>query len=370
MRIKPDKRWLTIMLVASIVFCFLAAGSQGHANPLKGEELPLLFQGEGWNNVLEARLAQLMQRELPIADLDKEWYGMNRTMKIRLPNMPAWVDQQVLIVYQGMLFLIGTDEKLERIELLARTKDRVAVNIAKFAAYCNDAKITVWSQRPYSASELTAVVEWDGSELKIVSAKYGDPTAEYYNKMAALLEAGNIGEAMASEVRVMYPYSYSGYYKIPQLALLKAHEDALDKHRAGDPVSAAKVLKWGLDQYLGVQAGGPLSVDKLNRLLKLTEPGDQRAQAYRVDINEFISALNDYAFFLAEIGQRDEAENYLKQVLRMAPDRVVVYINLGDVCWDLGKYTEAKAYYQRYLDLLGDEKEAPQRIWDRIDGER
>ncbi|EGO63808.1 tetratricopeptide repeat protein [Acetonema longum] len=367
MMIIPNKKFLIIVLGVSIVFNLLGVGAPVYAISLSGEELSV--QGADKNDVLSVKISQLMQRELSIADLDEEWYNMKRMMKIRLPNMPVWVDQQVLVAHGGALFLIGADEKLERVELLARTKDEVYINLAKFAAYCNDAKITVWSQQPYRSFQLTAVVEWDGSGLNVISAKYSDPSQEYYDKMAALLQAGRLEEAMANKAYPFYPQQYGGYYKVPQLALLKAHEYALDKYRAGDATFAAKVLKWGLDQYLEVQVGRPLMADKLDGLKKLNEPGNSRAKDYRVDLNEFISALNDYAFFLAEIGQNSEAESYLEKVAEMAPDRLVVYINLGDVCWKLGKYKEAREYYRRYLGLLGDVKAAPQRVLDRTNGE-
>lgn len=362
----PNKQWSGIVLGIILVLFFLVAFGQAQANSLQGEQLRALYQGEGDNDVLRAKIAQLMQRELSIADLDKEWYGINRMLEISLPNMPAWVDRQVLIAYRGVLFLVGADRKLERIEPLARTKGEVYVNIAKFDAFVSGAKLTVWSQRPYTASELVAIVQWNGSQLDVVSTKYSDPTADYYEAMAKLLQSGKIEEAMAVEKAVFYPGAYEGYYKIPQLALLKAHENALDKYRAGDAAAAAKVLKWGLDQYLTVQEAGPLSTDMLGRLRCLTEPSTSPGQAYRVDLHEFIAAFNDYAFFLAEMGQSADSEIYLKKVAEMAPDRMVVYINLGDICWGSGKYTEAKEYYRRYLNLLGDEKEAPQRVWDRI----
>lgn len=352
--------------MALLIILFLGVfGGRADAEINYGEQLEALYQGHGENDSLRAKIMDLLERKLAIPDAEHSLYGTNRMWEISLPHMPPWVDRQVLVAYRGAVYLVGIGQAAARIEILAGTTTEVYVNLAKFEAFYDGNKITLWSQRPFTAAELVAELAWNGTGLLVLSARYGDPTAEYYDKMAVLLQTGRLPEAMAAEKAVFYPGSYEGYYKIPQLAILQAHAYALEKYRTGDPATAVKVLKWGLDQYLTVHAFGPLSPDNLHCLKRLTEPGSSFAQPFRIDLQVFLGILNDYAFFLAEIGRTDEAERYLKKVVEMAPERLVAYINLGDVCWELGKYQEAASYYRRYLELLGDAQTAPPRVWDR-----
>jgi tetratricopeptide (TPR) repeat protein len=366
MALKPVRR-LAIIAVVCCAMCLLALAGPAQAAPPPGGQLPPLVRGQGKTDALSGRIAQLLQRELAIADLETDWSG-SRLFETRFADVSPWVDRQVLVAYRGALLLVGAGENPERTELLATTKGEVLVNTAKLAVYRHGDRLTVWSQRPFRAAQLTAIVEWDGRGLNVVSREYRDPTVEYYDTMAALLQAGQVEAAMAATAGkgILYPSFYRGYYEIPQLALLKAHEYALAKYRTGATAAAARILKWGLDQYLSVQVYGPLAVDGLDRLDRLAQPGDSRAHAYRVDFGEFVAALNDYAFFLAETGQISEAESYLRKVAALAPGRLAVYLNLGDVCWDLGKQQEAKEFYRRYLALLADKNDAPPRVLERI----
>ena len=85
-------------------------------------------------------------------------------------------------------------------------------------------------------------------------------------------------------------------------------------------------------------------------------------------LEELAWYLNDYAFFLSEMNQNQKAKPILQKVIELNPNRVVVYINIGDVCWNLGEQEKAREYYQKYVELLGaDDPRIPARVKERID---
>ena len=61
--------------------------------------------------------------------------------------------------------------------------------------------------------------------------------------------------------------------------------------------------------------------------------------------------LNNYAWALHEAGQYAEAEQVLREVIRIAPNRAIAYANLGESLWKQGKNDDALAMYQRFLAM-------------------
>lgn len=319
------------------------------------------------DKLLIAKVIQIMQSELHMKDPDAQWHDRGRLYTALLPHMPAWVDHQVLAVHEKAVFLIGVDRDMEKAQLLAQTPGGVIVNTAKMDAYGEENTIYLWSQYPFGAREMNTTIQWTGNALLILSCTEQDPTAQYYTKMSRLLQEGDVEEAVRQEDYPQYPGSYEGYYAVPQLAIEKAHEYALQKHRDGDLHTAVRILKWGIDKYLEVQAFGPLSVEHLTSLRHLTEKPAGYGGAYRIELPRFAEILNDYAFLLAESGNLADAAAYLRKVLELAPQRAVAYINLADACWLLGEQDEARQHYARYLSLLSADAEIPPRVFERLD---
>lgn len=61
--------------------------------------------------------------------------------------------------------------------------------------------------------------------------------------------------------------------------------------------------------------------------------------------------LNNYAWALHEAGRYREAEQALREVIRLAPNRAIAYANLGESLWKQGKTEEALAMYEKFLAL-------------------
>jgi tetratricopeptide (TPR) repeat protein len=61
--------------------------------------------------------------------------------------------------------------------------------------------------------------------------------------------------------------------------------------------------------------------------------------------------LNNYAWALHEAGRYSEAEQTLREVIRLAPNRAIAYANLGESLWKQGKNEEALAMYEKFLAM-------------------
>lgn len=64
--------------------------------------------------------------------------------------------------------------------------------------------------------------------------------------------------------------------------------------------------------------------------------------------------LNNYAWSLHQAGRYSEAEQALREVIRIAPKRAIAYANLGESLWKQGKNAEAAAMYRKFLELNSD----------------
>ena len=65
-----------------------------------------------------------------------------------------------------------------------------------------------------------------------------------------------------------------------------------------------------------------------------------------------IQKFNDIAYYFEQNGLYHSAILILKEVIKVKPNRIVAYINLGDAYWGLGDKTKAKESYTKYVDLM------------------
>lgn len=71
------------------------------------------------------------------------------------------------------------------------------------------------------------------------------------------------------------------------------------------------------------------------------------------DINlNNVQAANDCAYFLEMIYEEEQAEVILKKILEQFPDRIVAYLNIGDVYRKQEKNIDALNAYEKYLELM------------------
>lgn len=82
-----------------------------------------------------------------------------------------------------------------------------------------------------------------------------------------------------------------------------------------------------------------------------------------------VESANNQAFALEKIGANEESRTLLEQIISQFPDRIVAYLNLGDVYWKLNEKHKAKENYTQYISLMRSEKKnlskIPKRVYDR-----
>ncbi|MFA6430976.1 MAG: tetratricopeptide repeat protein [Candidatus Margulisiibacteriota bacterium] len=305
----------------------------------------------------EAWQLSLNARSFYELDVNRFYGEFSRTIAVMLAG-----DKEGFALY---LFAATPDYKSAK--YLAGSSGSVAINIAKFDISTKGDQIAIWSQRPYSADEQTTVLKWDGKKLSIIGEKGSDPSLKYFEKMKKLVADGKLEEAMKSKEEVFYPSAYSEYYEVPSLIIKGTHKYALTQYRQGKTKAAIEVLKWGIDEYLTLQLNATLSIKNINNLEELLVPATDIREKYRIPKEEFAAILNDYAFFLSQNGKNKDAEKYLEVVVEFDPNRTVALLNIGDVCWALGKKDAAIDYYNRYLEYMGtNNPKIPKRVLDRV----
>ncbi len=91
------------------------------------------------------------------------------------------------------------------------------------------------------------------------------------------------------------------------------------------------------------------------------------SKLYHISKNQI--AINNIGYYLSENHLYNESAFVLNNLLQHFPNRTVAYINLGDAYWGLEEMHNAKAAYQKYIELMkanGKESKIPQRIFDRM----
>jgi Flp pilus assembly protein TadD len=128
---------------------------------------------------------------------------------------------------------------------------------------------------------------------------------------------------------------------------------------------AKQYVEYGLSEYAKVFIKKPLSEITLKDItVSAADPHKDQKLTY----NEFVLFYNNYAYFVLQTGANKEAEPLLRKVVEIAPNRAVAYIDLGNVCWNLGIKEEAKEHYRKYLELLGNNtSKVPGEIYERLE---
>lgn len=84
-----------------------------------------------------------------------------------------------------------------------------------------------------------------------------------------------------------------------------------------------------------------VSEKELESLLKKISLSD-------VSVNQY----NNLAYYLEQNQQYNESKYLLETILKTYPNRVVAWLNYGDVMWELNEKSKAKSAYQKYKSLM------------------
>ena len=89
---------------------------------------------------------------------------------------------------------------------------------------------------------------------------------------------------------------------------------------------------------------------------------------YNID-QKNVSIYNDIAFYLGEGHNYNSSLYILKKIIKIHPNRIVAYLNIADVYWEIGNKDHAKVYYQEYISRMGrigKKSIIPKRVFQRV----
>jgi tetratricopeptide (TPR) repeat protein len=332
-------------------------------------EPPLLSPGD-YPHLFE-RLKPMLQKEAGVSPEEfAVFWEYVEVYEVDLGKYPPGVYRQVFVLLDYMAYLVGVDQSGSQVCLLGKGNEPVVINQRKMEIKTCGNQVFLWSQKAFSAIEKNCVLAWDGKQLRIIKNEIQDPVQMYFDQREKYIARGDIEglkEFDRLEGKIMYPLSYAAYFEQPKKVARKAHEVAMKRYKAGDLAGAVKILSYGLNDYAYVFWSCP--VEEISDV-SVAEIEGEKWTLHKEDllpVAELVVMLNNYAFFLAEAGEHQKAEGILLKVIDLAPNRAVAYINLGDVCWELGKIREARDYYRKYLKLLGkNTKKVPKRVYERV----
>ena len=265
------------------------------------------------------------------------------------------------------LYLVGIYEGVDRV-LLAEGGYSGEYNFAKSdVLYREDTgEISLLFQMPFSARYAGAEYVWNRYEEKLVLMRTvaGDPSLDAMARIDVLLEQGNIAGASDVLCEMFYPGRYYQKEEMVCHFLRSAHSAALVEFQNGNCVRAVELFneaEFAFSILIYTSAWYTI----LEEGYQYRETGFAEFMGY----DELITITNDYGFFLEQCDSLEKAEIVLCIVTDMVPDRMVVHLNLADVYWKLGKFSEACEEYRIYLEMMNSldlGERIPPRVFERM----
>jgi len=369
---------LSLLIAGSLIQAAPIASAAGAGTAIAQKEEPeqAVYVEELPNGeAIGARLSKFIAKELKLTSQQIDDMGTVPMMEVSLGGLPTGYTREfVALTYDedGIeLLLLAADAKAEKFTLLARASEGadeewLFINTSKLNVTYEGNRLNVWSQAPFRAFSSLAVLEWNGQSLRVVSHEYDDPTQRFYDKKSELIKKKDIKGLLAQEAEgwVEYPGFYQEYYELAGPALLLSYDKALALYKK-DVKTAIRYLDYGLRQY-----GDTFMIDHaVGKVTKAEIVGEPDAfNPPTIGFDKYVAILNDYAYFLTLAGRNKEAKPILANIIKLAPSRVVAYLNLADAEWSLGQKAAAKGHYKQYWKLLGSKaaKVAPKRVQERI----
>ncbi len=245
------------------------------------------------------------------------------------------------------------------------------LNTPKTTPTCTGRKIELHSQAPFSAAASIQTFAWNGVTLRHISTRYEDPSAEFIERALRAAEAGDKRRLDAlygnreGSIEILYPGRYISGALLAE-AVKRGHASATAVYKTGKPREAAARLALMFDltvDFSTLATGEVSATTPLERWLEAWKAQEMETEAY-------VSALNDYGFFLQQAGDDRAAAPVFKAIIERAPTtRPVAHLNLADSLWTLNHKTEAAAHYRRYQQLMSAENKTdkiPARVAGRL----
>lgn len=202
------------------------------------------------------------------------------------------------------------------------------------------------------------------NNIKLLSSKISDAYAQQIKQQLDGVLGGDPDAVNEGSVELV-PSSYINNNFISE-AIKSGESKALKLYGEGDASAAADRLAMIFD----------FTTKAINSQRNDLNPQLTRQQSWidawkfqGIAISDYITALNDYGYFLQQNGCLKESTNVLTLVTEISPERAIAHLNLADSFWKLGKVTEAKQSYKTYISLMKearDQRQIPSRVMLRL----
>ena len=237
------------------------------------------------------------------------------------------------------------------------------LNPAKANANCKAGSIQIYSQMPFSAFTYVQTFRWQNQQLSYIADRNEDRSAETVERLIEQTTEGQDIVFSEETFGIFYPHRYIYADKLAE-AIARGHKIALALYAQGNPKAAAQRLE-----------------KMFNLTVKLTEivgsssaslPPQQWVESWKeieMTPQSYVAALNDYDFFLQEIGDHRQAIPIFKMAIAADQNRSVAYLNLADSLWAQGNRAEATKNYQSYQLLMKKAQQLsnmPNRVSERL----
>ena len=219
------------------------------------------------------------------------------------------------------------------------------LNPAKANSDCQDGAIRLYSQIPFSAFTYVQIFRWQNQQLSYISSRSEDPSAEAVDRLIEQVAQGNNDAFEDEAFGIFYPHNYINAAKLAE-AIAIGLKVTLQLYQQGNPLEAAQRLKKMFDLTMSLTE----IIGKSNQS-PLPQKWVETWKDMAVDPSIYVPALNDYGFFLQELGNHQDAIPIFRSVISADLDRNVAYLNLGDSLWEEGEIEEAKQNYRSYQSL-------------------
>lgn len=230
---------------------------------------------------------------------------------------------------------------------LTASKDKIEVSTR-----INDGPI--WKRNIFKIANKTA---------KLVSSNDEDAYCAMLNDQLDRILQLNSDASTSGGALEIVPVQYLNNNFISD-AIHRAESKALQLYGQGDAYNAARTLAavFDLSFYAINTQRDEYKADKMEPALWMD------AWKWRkLPSDKYITALNDYGFYLLQSGRYSEAVTVLEAVTKDQPERAVAFLNLGDALWSEQEQGLSAEAYQRYLTLNKTAKNSvPSRVIQRI----
>ncbi len=238
------------------------------------------------------------------------------------------------------------------------------INPAKAILTCSLNQIQVRSQAPYSDATTKLLLIWNGKNFaQSAKAETTDESANEVDKALAILKKGDF-EGKCPLGDLLYPNQYINNAKVSSL-FRESYKSINKKIPKPKSESDFAHLVKRIESLMETAACFTEQVYKAEAE-KDKKSGQTRGWGARfgafsekqkfIPISDYIGIINDYGFYLQKLNKHVDAIEAFQTVHSLDAQRSVNLLNLADSLWESGKTTDAKNFYNKYIEIMKEAK--------------